>query len=155
MCIRDRFDQLMHKNDQYNDTVTFTHRPLHDPSGAQDAHDLGNEGEREWLIKALKQTNANTLLSGHIHIYDRSDFKGIDNIIVGQGLGHQDLLINGDHSKMALGQVNQDGVVNYTVAPLAMPLELHCHPRLDEVKKAVRNGDHPELIRSIDKQCTT
>ena len=153
------FDQLIHDNKKFNDTVAFTHRPLHDPLNAnnenQENHDLGSQGERDWLISALKQANTKSLLSGHIHIYDRSNFDGIDNIIVGQGLGHQDLLINGDNSKMAIGQVNQDGVVDYTVAPLAMPMELHCHPRTDKVKTAVRAGQHPELIDFIDQQCKT
>jgi len=151
------FDQLIGENTQFNDTVAFTHRPLHDPNnsseGNGDGHDIGSKGERDWLINALKQANTKSLLSGHIHIYDRSDFQGIDNIIVGQGLGHQDLLVNGDNSKMAIGQVDQDGMVTYSAAPLAMPMELHCHPRSEVVKEAVRNGQHPDLIRFIDQQC--
>lgn len=153
------FNRLISENAQFNDTVAFTHRPLHDPLGTlqegDDDHDLGSKGERDWLIRALKQANIKSLLSGHIHIFDRSNFNGIDNIIVGQGLGHQDLLVNDDHSKMAVGQVNQDGIVSYAFEPLAMPMELHCHPRSDEVKKAVRQGQHPELIRFVDQQCKT
>ncbi len=152
-------NQLINDDNKPISTVAFTHRPLHDPinasKSAKDRHDLGSEGERDWLIKMLKQANIETLLSGHIHIFDRSDFQGIDNIIVGQGLGHQDLLVNGDNSKMAIGQVNQDGKVSYVFAPLAMPMELHCHPRTDVVKSAVRNGQHPELIDFIDDRCKT
>lgn len=152
------FDQLIRENNLFNDTVAFTHRPLHDPSGESNhkgGHDFGREGERDWLINALKRTNTKTLLSGHIHIFDRRDFQGIDNIIVGQGLGHQDLLVNGDNSKIAIGQVNQDGIVDYRFEPLAMPMELHCHPRTEMVKKTVRNGRHSELIRFIDQQCNS
>jgi len=151
------FDQIINLSSQVNDTVAFTHRPLHDPLGIlkedHEDHDIGSEGERDWLINALKRANIKSLLSGHIHIFNRSEFNGIDNIIVGQGLGHQDLLINGDNSKMAIGQINQDGMVSYTFAPLAMPMELHCHPRVDEVKRTVRQGPHAELIRFIDQQC--
>ncbi len=151
------FAELINENEQFNDTVAFTHRPLHDPNnnseGNYKGHDIGSDGERDWLINALQRANAKSLLSGHIHIFDRSEFQGIDNIIVGQGLGHQDLLVNGDHSKMAIGQVNQDGIVSYNIAPLAMPMELHCHPRTDVVKKEVLNGQHAELIRFIEQQC--
>ena len=105
------------------------------------------------MINAMKKIDAKTLLSGHIHIYHRSDFNGIDNIIAGQGLGHQDLLINDDASKIVLGHVDRNGSVRYTAEPLAMPLEAHCHPRIDPVKESLRGGEHSELIKILDKVC--
>jgi len=138
----------------YTDTVCFTHCPLHDPD-PESHHDMGSAGERDWLINAMKKVGAKTLLSGHIHIYHRSEFNGIDNIIAGQGLGHQDLLINADASKMVLGHVDQNGAVSYTAEPLAMPLEAHCHPRIDPVKESLRGGEHSELVKILDKVCQT
>jgi len=145
------FERMMN-DPNYTDTVCFTHCPLHDPDPNSD-HDMGSTGERDWLINALKKVGAKPLLSGHIHIYHRSDFDGIDNIIVGQGLGHQDLLINDDASKIVLGHVDQNGAVKYTAEPLAMPLEAHCHPRIDPVKESLRGGEHNELIKMLDKVC--
>ncbi len=143
---------LMEADNNYTDTVAFTHRPLHDP--AQDSHhDMGSAGERDWLIAALKRVNAKTLLSGHIHIYDRRDFNGIDNIIAGQGLGHQDLLINGDASKMVIGHVDHTGSVNYTTEPLAMPMGAHCHPRIDPVKDSLRGGEHEAILKILEAAC--
>jgi hypothetical protein len=140
-------------DNNYADTVAFTHRPLHDPSEGSH-HDIGSTGERDWLIASLKKIDAKTLLSGHIHIYDRSNFDGIDNIIAGQGLGHQDLLINGDASKMVLGHVDSSGAVRYTAEPLAMPMEAHCHPRIDPVKDSLRNGEHEALLIMLEEACS-
>lgn len=146
---------LAQHNEHFTDTVAFTHRPLYDPVAANqdNPHDIGSDGERDWLIGALKRANTHTLLSGHIHIYDRSEFNGIDNIIVGQGLGHQDLIVNNDHSKMAIGQVDADGKVSYSMAPLAMPMALHCHPRTDVVKQSLREMPHWSDIQAIDEGC--
>ncbi len=146
--------QLIKEKSQFVDTVAFSHRPLHDPRPDADGdHDIGSNAERDWLIRKLKQANIKTLLSGHIHIFDRSEFDGIDNIIVGQGLGHQDLIVNGDHSKMALGRVDREGKVSYEFAPLAMPMEMHCHPRSDVVKHSLRDAPHAPVIQKIDQAC--
>jgi len=137
----------------FADTVAFTHRPLHDPL-ENSHHDIGSDGERDWLIEQLKNANVNTLLSGHIHIFDRRNFDGIDNIIAGQGLGHQDLIVNDNkHSKMVLGSVDSQGKVSYQTAPLLMPMKLHCHPRIDPVKQSLLESDHAQLIQQINTQC--
>ena len=143
---------LIANKEQFADTVAFTHRPLHDPLNGSD-HDLGSEGERDWLIRKLKAANIGHLLSGHIHIFDRRDFNGIDNIIVGQGLGHQDLITNSDYSKIAIGKVGTDGRVTYEFPTLAMPMEIHCHPRVDVVKDSLRGGEHSALIERVDLAC--
>ena len=136
----------------YTDTVAFTHRPLHDPL-EDGTHDIGSEGERDWLVEKLKQSNIKTLLSGHLHIFDRRTVFGIDNIIVGQGLGHQDLITNSDYSRMALGKVAKDGSVSYQFPNLAMPMIMHCHPRTERVKKELRSGPYADLISKVDSAC--
>lgn len=146
------FDDLASKNNEFNDTIAFTHRPLYDPSG-DTTHDIGSPGERDWLIASLKRINCKTLLSGHIHIYDRRDFNGIDNIIAGQGLGHQDLLVGHDYSHLAIGTVNSQGKVSFSKAALAMPMELHCHPRIQPVKESLMEGDGRKLIELVNKAC--
>lgn len=143
---------LIRDKNLYTDTVAFTHRPLHDPQDDSD-HDIGSEGERDWLVENLTRANIKTLLSGHIHIFDRSVVHGIDNIIVGQGLGHQDLIVNADHSKMALGKVDSGGRVSYEIVPLAMPMEMHCNPRSDIVKQSLQAAPHADVIREIDRAC--
>lgn len=151
--------QLVDDKTVYTDNVVFTHRPLHDPQPQEvrdenGDHDLGSEGETDWLISSLKKINANTLLSGHIHIFDRSTYRGIDNIIVGQGLGHQDLLVNNNEiSKIAIGTVNKNGKVSYDFAALEMPMELHCHPRVQVVKDSISNQPHAQTINKIDAAC--
>lgn len=149
------FEQLIADQTIYSDNVAFTHRPIHDPQpDANGDHDLGSEGETNWLITSLKKSSATTLLSGHIHIFDRTTYQGIDNIIVGQGLGHQDLIVNhNDISKIALGHVNEKGKVNYEFASLKMPMELHCHPRIQIVKDSVMHLPHGPTITKINNMC--
>lgn len=148
----DLFKQLALNNGEFKDTVAFTHRPLHDPTG-DTTHDIGSLGERDWLIASLKSINAKTLLSGHIHIYDRRDFDGIDNIIAGQGLGHQDLIVGRDYSFLSIGNVSSDGQVHYSKAALAMPMEMHCHPRIQPVKDSLLDSQQHTLIERVNKAC--
>ncbi len=153
----DLIESLIPLNATVADTVAFTHRPLHDPLEGS-THDIGSTGERDWLISALKSIRAKTLLSGHIHIYDRSDFDGIDNIIAGQGLGHQDLITQTDVSKIVIGHVNKNGQVSYSTQPLAMPMQWHCHPRVDMVKESLLASDpdrYAKFIEQINTDCKT
>ncbi|MBX2847876.1 MAG: metallophosphoesterase [Acidiferrobacterales bacterium] len=153
-------DELIADPVEYSDNVVFTHRPLHDPQPEEAKqeggdHDLGSIGETNWLIKSLKTLGANTLLSGHIHIFDRSEYQGIENIIVGQGLGHQDLIVNDiSFSKLAIGSVSQNGKVSYDFAPLEMPMDLHCHPRIQVVKDSLMNSPHAQTIKQIEGDCS-
>ncbi len=150
--------EIQAQNSLVTDTVSFTHRPLHDPLH-NSTHDIGSEGERDWLISALKMTGSSTLLSGHIHIYDRTEFHGIDNIIAGQGLGHQDLITRSDYSKIVIGRVSNDGSVNYTAEPLSMPMELHCHPRsqpvIDSLRQSNSADEYEELLNMIETSCAS
>jgi hypothetical protein len=145
--------QMALQVDAVNHTVVFTHRPFYDPQPNSD-HDMGSVGERDWLIGALKEANVQSMLSGHIHIFHRKQFQGIDSIIVGQGLGHQDLLVNDiNYSKMAIGRVSEDGSVEFQFAPLRMPMGLHCHPRTDPVRQSLKGTEHNDLLDSINRQC--
>lgn len=146
------FDEIIADASNYVDSVAFSHRPLYDPI-VEGGHDIGNKGERDWLISSLKKAQIKTLLSGHIHIYDRRTVEGVDNIIVGQGLGHQDLITKSDYSKIALGRVNQAGFVNVEIANLDMPMEVHCHPRSDTVKQSLSGPEYFELLERIEEQC--
>ena len=132
--------------------IAFTHRPLFDPIEGS-SHDIGSTGERDWLIKALQNCQVNTLISGHIHIHARATVAGIDNIIVGQGLGHQDLITNRDYSKMALGRIDSGGQLSMSFANLAMPWDHHCHPRNDVVKESLKDAPHKARIEALDKVC--
>ena len=147
------FKAMRQDERQYASTVAFTHKPLHNPASGSD-YQVGANRESDWLANALKKVGIKTLLSGHIHVFDRQTFDGIDNIIVGQGLGHQDLIAQQDASKMALGQVNQQGEVSYVFAPLAMAMELHCHPRTDIIKNSLRDSrQHTQLLQRIHQAC--
>lgn len=147
------FDQMIAETDKFSHTVAFTHRPLFDPAAEGD-HDIGSIGERNWLIDSYKKSGIRTVLCGHIHIYHRGEFAGLDNIIVGQGLGHQDLIVaDNNYSKMMLAEVTDNEFVEYDIAPLAMPMRIHCHPRTDVVKDSLRDTHRSELVEEIDAAC--
>lgn len=145
-------EALAQDSKRFADTVVFTHKPLNDPMEGNN-HDIRNDGERDWLIEMFKQAQVSTVLSGHIHIYHRGFYQGIENIIAGQGLGHQDLIVNADYSKMVLGHVGDDGKLTFTAEPLAMPMNLHCHPRVDVVKRSLIDSPHYSVIEDIDRAC--
>ncbi len=151
------FKGLQQVDRPISDTVAFTHRPLYDPL-ENSSHDIGSIGERDWLIESLKSIDAHSLLSGHIHIYDREDFMGIDNIIAGQGLGHQDIITQSDYSKMVIGNVDSVGKVSYETQPLSMPMGLHCHPRTQPVKDSLSQGErsdeYAKLLKEIQQACS-
>ena len=132
--------------------IAFTHRPLFDPL-PDSTHDIGSAAERDWLIQALKNSGASTLLSGHLHIFARQRIAALDNIIVGQGLGHQDLITNQDYSKIALGKVDAGGAVEFEFPSLSMPWERHCHPRTNEVKESLSNSPHASKIEQLNRHC--
>ena len=56
---------------------------------------------------------------------------------------------------MVIGHVNQDGAVRYTAEPLAMPMEAHCHPRIDPVKESLRDGEHEAILAAIEEACNS
>jgi len=144
---------------QPRNTIAFTHCPLVDPASLDTPdqatdHDVGSERERRWLAEQLRGIGALTLLCGHIHIRDRRSVRGLDQIIVGQGLGHQDLIVGADHSKIAIGEVDAQGTLAIEMDDLAMPMNQHCHPRTDPVKKSLRGGEHDALIQSVERACS-
>ena len=150
----DLLDKVAKDKIKHIDAVAFTHRPLHDPrEGIDNPHDMGDDGERDWLINTLKEINVKTLLSGHLHIFDRTTFNGIDNIIAGQGLGHKDIMNNKDSSIMLIGNVDKDGTIEYKLENLAMPMELHCHPHTNPVKEAMKKLSRRDDIDRIDRMC--
>ncbi|MCH2190138.1 MAG: metallophosphoesterase [Gammaproteobacteria bacterium] len=151
-------ENLIVENKGIVDTVVYTHRPLHDPQ-ENSTHDIGSDGEHDWLVEAMGKLECKTMLAGHIHIYDRSEYMGIDHIIAGQGLGHQDILTKSDYSKMVIGRVDKTGKLSFDTEPLSMPFELHCHPRSKSAKDARAQLDpkqeNTRFIDGIDEACTT
>ena len=148
---RGRLFSALRKQASMN-TIAFTHSPLKDPDAASN-HDIGSEKERAWLIEQLRAVGTTTMLSGHIHINDRSTISGIDHLIIGQGLGHQDLLVGQDHSKIAIGKIDTRGKLELELSDLAMPMQLHCHPRTYAVKDSLRGGQHEKLIETVERAC--
>lgn len=146
------FKYLKQTNSDDLTTIAYTHEPLFDPIEGE-SHYIDGRFQRSWFIKSLKEAGAFTLLSGHIHVFARQDCEGIDNIIVGQGLGHQDLITNRDYSKMAIGSVDATGKVEFSFHNLGMPMNWHCHPRSDYVKESLANSEHADAIKEIQAAC--
>ena len=147
----DLIDSIVNDKTQYTDSIVFSHRPFYDPRPDED-HDLGNDSERDWLIENLKKAKIDTVLFGHIHIFNETVFKGIRSIIAGEGLAHSDLIVQKQIAKIVLGQVTKGQKVNYVFEDLLMPLEYHCHPR---VKQFINDfPDHP-TAKKLAGKCLT
>ena len=54
---------------------------------------------------------------------------------------------------MALGRIDKNKRLEIELADLAMPMEIHCHPRTDAVKNSLRGSTHEALIKSIEQKC--
>ena len=117
--------------------IFFTHRPLRDPRPGQD-HTVGGN-ELDWLHTAMKAAGGGTLLTGHVHHSAELDIDGLPQYTVGEGLGHDDILLQRQVAQMLIGTVEQGLSPSFTWAELNMPWSAHkSHTHL---KKLAMRGD--------------
>lgn len=115
--------------------VFFTHRPFKDPRPGHD-HVIGGVNEIPWLAKSIKQAGGGHLLAGHVHHSTELDFDGIRQYTVGEGLGHEDIVLQRQVSKILIGTIEKQQPVNFEWVELNMPWSLHTsHTHLLKLKK--------------------
>jgi len=107
--------------------IYFTHSPLKDPR-PQDDHEVGGVNEVDWLIDAIKAIGNGPLLTGHVHHSAELDFKGIHQFTIGEGLGHEDLVLQRRVAKLMLATVETGKPMVYSWADLNMPWSEHRSP---------------------------
>lgn len=93
--------------DRSGTTVVFTHRPLKDPrlaSPDEDGHNVGSEGERNWLASVFSELGVDLLLHGHIHQSFAYETAGIPSYIVGNGLGFVEMDTSREEPSLLIGE---------------------------------------------------
>lgn len=108
------------------ETLAFSHRPLRDYRAGED-HAINGVFEADWLHRQLLAANTSHFFAGHIHDKHELDHQGLNQVIAGQGLGHQDLLMGKNVSEFVLADISQGKKMDYSWQPLVMPAALHCN----------------------------
>jgi len=120
----DLFRQLKSNQAQYSDRLFFTHRPLRDPRPHKD-HVAGELAEIQWLAAGIKALNSNSLVTGHVHHSAELDVKGVHQWTAGEGLGHEDLVLQKRVAQLLTGRVEPAKKIQLSWVNLNMPWASH------------------------------
>ncbi|MGH1541735.1 MAG: metallophosphoesterase family protein [Arenicella sp.] len=132
------------------ETVAFTHRPLADFRIGED-HDINGVHEAQWLTEKLFQAGVGHFFAGHVHDNHSMDYRGIQQVIAGQGLGHKDLLAGKQISEILLVDAVKGQELHYDWQQLAMPWDHHCSTVYQHYKE---KDTMLERLREIEKLCS-
>ena len=122
--------------------VFFTHRPFVDPRPGQD-HVIGGINEIPWLKQLIKQTGGGPLLTGHVHHSAEIEFDGIRQYTAGEGLGHEDIVLQRPAAKLLMGKVTRGEAIAFAWEDLNMPWS--AHRSHTHIKKLIKDGDQQKL----------
>ena len=136
------FANLKDDSNHYSDRVFFTHRPLRDPR-PHDDHVVGSIGEIEWLGEQINSLGSHTLLTGHVHHSAELEVNGIKQWTVGEGLGHEDLVLQRPVAQMLMGQVEPGAATTFRWVDLDLPWSMHTSPT--HTSKLIRDHRQRQL----------
>lgn len=123
----DFMHKLVADNRSYSDQVIFTHRPLSDPR-PNDDHQITGFGEVDWVGKMARAIGAKNYFNGHVHHSAELDTQGLHQYTVGEGLGHEDLVLQKQVAQLLIGRVQTGKAVSYQWRDLNMPWSAHTSP---------------------------
>lgn len=129
-------------NDPTHPQVFFTHRPFVDPRPGQD-HVIGGINEIPWLKQIIKQTGGGPLLTGHVHHSAEIEFDGIRQYTAGEGLGHEDIVLQRPAAKILMGEATRGKAPTFHWEDLNMPWS--AHKSHTHIKKLIKDGDQKKL----------
>ena len=129
------------------ETIAFSHRPLTDYREGED-HAINGIFEEKWLHKQLIKAQVSHFFAGHVHDRHELDHQGVLQVIAGQGLGHQDLLLGKKVSEFILADVIKGQKLQYSWADLIMPTKLHCN---SVHLKYLRKNNRSDLLETYIK----
>ncbi|MGK0375269.1 MAG: putative phosphodiesterase [Arenicella sp.] len=119
--------------------ILFTHRPMKDPR-PHDDHDIGGIGEIDWLARQARHLGVSTILNGHVHHSAEIDFQGLRQLTIGEGLGHEDLVLQKPVAKIMMAKVEPGRKLEQRWEELNMPWSEHLSPtHLIKLKRDGRN----------------
>jgi hypothetical protein len=130
--------QQQQQQHQVSDKIFFTHRPLRDPR-PHDDHIVGGIGEVNWLKHSIAALGGNKLLTGHVHHSAELNIGTIKQWTAGEGLGHEDIVLQRQVAQMLIGQVQPNAEVVFDWVDLNLPWKLHTsHTNEKKLIKAQR-----------------
>ena len=113
----------------------FTHRPLRDPRPGED-HIVGGQSEINWLVDRMVKAGGGPLLTGHVHHSAELNIEGVKQYTVGEGLGHEDILLQRQVAKMMIGTVAVNQKATLEWVPINMPWDRHTsHTHAKKLRK--------------------
>lgn len=119
--------------------VFFTHRPLRDPRPGED-HIVGGQSEIDWLVEKMQEAGGGPLLTGHVHHSAELNIQGVKQFTVGEGLGHEDILLRRQVAQMLVGRVAVNEPLQLSWAPINMPWNMHLsHTHIKKLNKRQAN----------------
>jgi hypothetical protein len=141
--LRGKLINTLHQQAPYQgEQVFFSHRPLKDPR-PHDDHEVGGINEIEWLTKSIKALGGKNYLHGHVHHSAEIDFNGMHHLSIGEGLGHEDLVLQKKVAQILMARVEPNQALAHRWVDLNMPWELHQSPT--HAIKLKRDGRQKQL----------
>ena len=134
------------------ETVVFSHRPMIDYRLGED-HAINGILEERWLHKQFLKAGVSHFLAGHIHDRHELDHQGVLQVIAGQGLGHQDLLLGRKVSEFVMADVIKGRKTQYSWQSLIMPTRLHCNSIHLKYLRKHNQSDLLETYRKSGRLC--
>jgi len=121
------FSQLQNKERFRGTQILFTHRPIKDPR-PHDDHEVGSIGGIDYLVEQCKTLGIANFFHGHVHHSAELDFKGLRQFSIGEGLGHEDLVLQKPIAKLMIGTVEPGKELEHRWVDLNMPWSEHQSP---------------------------
>lgn len=121
------FSSLNAETPFIGEQILFTHSPLKDPR-PHDDHEVGRIDEINWLAKQSRELGVSTILSGHVHHSAELDFQGLCQLTIGEGLGHEDLVMQKPVAQIMMASVEPGKKLAHRWENLDMPWADHLSP---------------------------
>jgi len=145
------FDTLQREPRFNGEQIMFTHRPLKDPR-PHDDHEIGGIGSIDWLIKQSRELGISTVLNGHVHHSAELDFRGLRQLTIGEGLGHEDLVLQKPVSKIMMAKVEPNEKLEHRWLDLNMPWADHQSPTHLYKLKRDRRDKQLDWYQSLQRE---
>ena len=136
------FNTLKQRKPFEGDQIIFTHRPLKDPR-PHDDHEIHGIGAIDWLSEQTKELGIGTFLNGHVHHSAELDFRGLRQITIGEGLGHENLVLQKSVAKIMMAKVEPKKALEHRWVDLDMPWSEH--QSSTHIKKLKYDRRHKQL----------
>lgn len=121
------FTQLRNEKPFSGEQVLFTHRPIKDPRHYDD-HEVGSIGGIDYLVEQCSALGIKNFLHGHVHHSAELDFRGLRQFSIGEGLGHENLVLQKPVAKLMMAKTEPEIGLEHRWVDLNMPWSDHQSP---------------------------